>query len=119
MINLKPQILNKLKEISDVEISYFYPEDWKKGEKLISYYELDNSEAEHADDKEYSSNVAIQIDVWCDSPSECSKLAIKVNEKMHELDFRRTLAVDLHEDGAIKYHKTMRFEKVQILEMEE
>lgn len=119
MINLKPQILNKLKEISNVEVSYFYPENWVKGKKLISYYELDNSEAERADDEEYSSNIAIQIDIWCDLPSECSNLAIKVNKKMQELDFRRTLALDLHEDGAIKHHKTMRFEKVQIIETEE
>ena len=45
MINLKPQILKKLKEISDVEVSFFYPQSWSKGKKLISYYELDNSEA--------------------------------------------------------------------------
>ena len=119
MKNLKPQILNKLKEISNVEVSYFYPEEWKKGKRLISYYELDNSEAEHADDEEYSSNIAIEVDVWCDTASECSRLAIEVNDKMHELDFMRTLATDLPEEGALKHHKTMRFEKEEILEMEE
>ena len=45
MINLKPQIYEKLREISDSEVSYFYPEKWIKGKKLISYYELDNSES--------------------------------------------------------------------------
>lgn len=115
MINMKPQVYSKLQEISDVEVSYFYPEKWTKGKKLISYYELDNSEAEDADDEEYSSNIAMQIDIWCDAPSECSKLAIKVNEKMKELGFKRTLSLDLYEDGAIKHHKTMRFEKEEIL----
>lgn len=115
MKNLKPQILRKLEEISSVEISYFYPQKWAKGKKLISYYELDNSEASEADDEEYSSNIAIQVDIWCDSPSECSKLAIEVNKKMKELDFKRTLALDLYENGAIKHHKTMRFEKEEIL----
>ena len=70
MINLKPQIYEKLREISDSEVSYFYPEKWIKGKKLISYYELDNSEASGADDEEYSSNIAIQVDVWCDMPSK-------------------------------------------------
>ncbi len=115
MINLKPQIYEKLKEISNVEVSYFYPEKWVKGKKLISYYELDNSEASGADDEEYSSNIAIQVDIWCDMPSECSKLAIEVNKKMRELGFSRTLALDLYEQGAMKHHKTMRFEKEEIL----
>lgn len=115
MINLKPQIYEKLKEISNVEVSYFYPEKWVKGKKLISYYELDNSEASGADDEEYSSNIAIQVDIWCDMPSKCSKLAIEVNKKMRELGFSRTLALDLYEQGAMKHHKTMRFEKEEIL----
>lgn len=115
MINLKPQIYKKLKEISNVEVSYFYPEKWVKEKRLISYYELDNSEASGADDEEYSSNIAIQVDIWCDMPSECSKLAIEVNKKMKELEFTRTLALDLYEQGAMKHHKTMRFEKEEIL----
>lgn len=115
MINLKPQILKKLKEISDVEVSFLYPEKWVKGKKLISYYELENSEAQSADDEEYSSNIAIQIDVWCDLPSECSKVANEVDKKMKLLDFKRTLAMDLYEDGAMKHHKTMRFEKEEIV----
>lgn len=115
MINLKPQVYKKLKEISDVEVSYFYPEKWIKGRKLISYYELDNSEASGADDEEYSSNIAIQVDVWCDNPNECSKLAIEVNKKMRDIGFHRTLCLDLYEQGAIKHHKTMRFEKEEVL----
>lgn len=118
MLNLKPQVLKKLEEISNVEVFYFYPESWEKGKRIISYYELDNSEADNADDEEYSSNIAIQIDLWCDTPSECSKLAIEVNKKMKELDFRRTLCLDLYEQGAKKHHKTMRFEKEQYLEEE-
>lgn len=117
MINLKPQILKKLEEISNVEVSYFYPQKWSNLEKkpAISYYELDNSMSSKADDEEYSSNIAIQIDVWAKSPSKCSKLAIEVNDKMEDLDFERTLAIDLFEQEKNIYHKTMRFEKVEIL----
>lgn len=115
MINKKPQVLKKLKETSADEVSFFYPQKWTKGKRLISYYELDNSEADNADDEEYSSNIAMQVDIWCDTPSECSKLAIEVNKKMKELEFRRTLALDLYEKDAVKHHKTMRFEKEEIL----
>ena len=116
MINLKPQIYKSLIETSADDVSYFYPETWVKSKKIISYYELDNSEADSADDEEYSSNIAIQIDIWCDKPSECSSLAIEVNKKMKVMGFRRTLCLDLHEENAIKHHKTMRFEKEEILE---
>lgn len=117
MINLKPQILKKLEEISDIEVFYYYPQKWANLEKkpAISYYEMDNSVSSKADDEEYSSNIAIQIDIWAKSPSKCSELTIEVNSKMEDLDFERTLAVDLFEQETTIYHKTMRFEKVEIL----
>lgn len=117
MINLKPQVLQKLEEISDVEVFYFYPQKWSELDKksAISYYELDNSISSKADDEEYSSNIAIQIDIWAKSSSKCSKLAIEVNSKMEDLEFERTLAVDLFEKETGIYHKTMRFEKIEIL----
>jgi len=117
MINLKPQILKKLQEISGIEVFYFYPDNWSDLEKkpAISYYEMDNSVSSKADDDEYSSNIAIQVDVWAKGPSKCSEIAIQVNSKMEELDFERTLAVDLFEQETNIYHKTMRFEKIEIL----
>lgn len=117
MINLKPQILKKLQEILDVEVSYYYPQKWSNLDKkpAISYYEMDNSVSSRADDEEYSSNIAIQVDIWAKSSSKCSKLAIEVNDKMEELEFERTLATDLYEQETKIYHKTMRFEKIEIL----
>ena len=117
MINLKPQILKKLQEISNVEVSYFYPQKWSYLDKkpAISYYEMDNSMSSKADDEEYSSNIAIQIDIWAKSSSKCSSLAIGVNNKMEELDFERTLATDLFEQETKIFHKTMRFEKQEII----
>lgn len=117
MKNLKPQILKKLEEISDVEVFYFYPQKWTNLEKkpAISYYEMDNSISSKADDNEYSSNIAIQVDIWAKSSGKCSSLASEVNSKMEELGFERTLAVDLCEKETNIYHKTMRFEKEEFL----
>ena len=117
MINLKPQVLKKLEEITDVEVSYFYPQKWSNLDKkpAISYYEMYNSVSSRADDDEYSSNIAIQVDIWAKSSSKCSKLAVEVNEKMEELEFERTLSTDLFEQETNIYHKTMRFEKEEIL----
>ncbi|MBR2744947.1 MAG: hypothetical protein IKE01_06625 [Clostridia bacterium] len=118
MNNLKPQIYNKLKEISNVEVSFFYPQKWTNldTKPAISYYEINNSKASKADDGEYSSYIAIQVDVWTKSSSKCSELTILVNEKMEELGFERTLATDLFEQETKIFHKTMRFEKEEILE---
>ncbi len=117
MINLKPQILKKLEEISEAEVSYFYPQKWSNLSKkpAISYYEMDNSTSSKADDEEYSSNIAIQVDIWAKNSSKCSKLAIEVNAKMEDLGFERTLALDLFENETKICHKTMRFEKEEIL----
>lgn len=115
MVNLKPQVCKKLQEISDIEVSYFYPKELIKGKKLISYYELDNSEATTVDNEEYSSNITMQVDVWCDTPEECSELAIKVNNKMKDIGFHRIKCLDLYEEGAIKHQKTMCFKKEEIL----
>ena len=117
MKNLKPQILKKLEEILDVEVSYYYPQKWSNLDKkpAISYYEMDNSVSSRADDEEYSSNITIQVDIWAKSSSKCSKLAIEVNSKMEDLEFERTLALDLFEQETKIYHKTMRFEKEEII----
>lgn len=115
MKNIKPQILKKLKEISDVEVSYFYPQNWSKL-PAVSYYEMENSVASRADDGEYSSNIAVQIDIWAKTPSKCSSLAIQANKKMEELEFIRTLAVDLFEQETKIYHKSIRFEKEEVLD---
>ena len=89
MKNLKPQILKKLEEISDTEVSYFYPQKWSELDKkpAISYYEMNNSMSSKADDEEYSSNISIQVDIWAKSSSKCSKLAMEVNEKMEDLEY--------------------------------
>ena len=93
-----------------------YDQRADSAEQCLSLLSAAMQEAENADDEEYSSNITIQVDIWCDTPSECSSLAIEVNKKMRDMGFHRTLCLDLREEGAVKHHKTMRFEKEEILE---
>lgn len=118
MINQKPIVYKKLSELETEKIAKQVCEegsqDWSKL-PCVTYYELDNSESEEADDEEYSSALAIKADAWGKSSNEVSKLAMQVVAKMKELDYKRTLYLDVIDLNSKVKHKTMRFEKIEIL----
>lgn len=119
MINQKPIVYKKLKELEDEKAAKQVCEegsqDWSKT-PCVTYLELDNSEADSADDEEYSSALAIKADVWAKTSSEVSKLAMQVVAKMKELGYKRTLYLDVPDLNSKQKHKTMRFEKEEVLE---
>lgn len=121
MINQKPIVYKKLKELQDEEIVENVCEegkqDWSKL-PCITYLELGNEPSDHGDDAEYSSALAIKADVWGTSSSEVSKIAIQVVNKMKELGYERTLYLDVNDSNSKQRHKTIRFEKDEILEEE-
>lgn len=118
MINQKTIVYKKLQELEKEKIAKQVCEegsqDWSKL-PCITYYELDNSEADSADDEEYSSSLIIKADVWGKSSSEVSKLAMQVVARMKELGYKRTLYLDVPDMNSKIKHKTMRFEKEEIL----
>lgn len=118
MINQKPIVCKKLSELEIEEKAKQVCEegnqDWSKL-PCVTYHELDNSEAKIADDEEYSSALAIKVDVWGKTSSEVSKLAMQVVEKMEQLEYKRTLYLDVIDLNSKQKHKTIRFEKEEIL----
>lgn len=118
MINQKPRVYKKLSELETEKMAKQVCEegsqDWSKL-PCVTYYELDNSESEGADDEEYSSALAIKADAWGKSSSEVSKLAMQVVAKMKDLGYKRTLFLDVPDLNSKIKHKTMRFEKEEIL----
>lgn len=121
MINQKPIVYEKLSELKSEKVVKQVCEegsqDWSKL-PCVTYMELDNSELDGADDEEYSSSLAIKADVWGKTSSEVSKIAMQVVKKMKELEYRRTLYLDVNDLNSKQKHKTMRFEKEEILEEE-
>lgn len=105
MLNIKPQINSLLKEIPDVKVSFFYPEDWSKIPH-ITYYEASNSEYDSWDGVEAHSQIEIQIDIW--DKKSTSELALAVDGKMSSIGFRRVFSGDLQDPSGLK-HKTMRY----------
>lgn len=118
MINQKPTVYKKLHELEEEKVAKQVCEEgsqyWSKL-PCVTYYELDNSESESADDEEYSSSLIIKADAWGKTSSEVSKLAMQVVAKMKELGYKRTLYLDVPDMSSKIKHKTMRFEKEEIL----
>lgn len=122
MINQKPIVYKKLSELETEgkakQVCEEGSQDWSKL-PCVTYLELQNEPSEDADDEEYSSALAIKADAYGNSSSEVSKLAMQVVSKMKELGYGRTLYLDVVDLNSKQKHKTMRFEKEEILEMEE
>lgn len=118
MINQKPTVFSKLNElVTEKKVDQVCDEgsqDWSKA-TCVTYLELDNSEAENADDEEYSSSLAIKADAYAKSSSKLSELSMYVVSKMKELGYRRTLYLDVPDPESKFRHKTMRFEKEEII----
>lgn len=121
MINQKPTVYKKLKELQDEKVVKDVCEegkqDWSKL-PCITYMELGNEPSDYGDDEEYLSALAIKADVWGKSSSEVSKIAIQVVGKMQELGYDRTLYLDVNDSNSKQKHKTIRFEKEESLEEE-
>lgn len=118
MINQKPIVYKKLSELeTEKKAKQVCEEDSQDWSKLpcVTYFELQNEPAEDADDEEYSSALAVKVDAWGNTSSEVSKLAMQVVAKMKEIGYERTLFLDVVDLNSKQKHKTMRFEKEEIL----
>jgi hypothetical protein len=73
----------------------------------ITYFEMTNFDANHADDQAYSSRMVYQIDVW--SKNNPDPIAIEVDRVMKSISFSRAGAADLYEDDVQVYHRALRY----------
>ncbi len=117
MIDQKPAVYEKLMELEGIvkQVCDEGSQDWSKL-PCITYMELQNEPASTTDDEEYSSALAVKVDVWGKKPREISIIAMKVVKKMKELGYERTLYEDINDLNSSQKHKTMRFEKEEPLE---
>lgn len=114
MINLNKNIFNKLNEIKELGIvkgvNYSYPEIFSKL-PCITFYEANNSIVKFAEDDEYLSEINYVIDIWAETYEQINNIAIKVNEKLKEIDFIKEVSYDVPSEE-IK-HKFMRFKTIK------
>ena len=103
MIDVKKEIYQKLNEIKEAKVVYFFPDEFNEL-PIISYYEIENSDSGYCG-REVLSDISYQIDVW--GRGNISKLCIEVDKKMAELGFRRSFGQDLSKDGIAR--RTLRY----------
>lgn len=107
MINIKPIIYQKLKEVAD-NVTDTYPEDWEHFPVII-YLEEENKPFEITDDKEQSTSLRYKVDIF--NTDSTSDLAVKVDEIFASLGLRRTSCIDTPDPTHLR-HKIMRFEGI-------
>lgn len=115
MINLKPLVVSAL-ESNQALISllggpwiYFMVAPDAEEFPRITYYELNNTDEDYADDDPFSSRVSFQISIWTKDPAQISPIALEVDQTMAESGFYRTFTTDLYEDDTKVFHKPMRY----------
>lgn len=115
MRDLSAQVLGALTAALDAPVCYAYPTGWATLPR-VSFFELDNSEDEHADDRELTSNISYTIDIWAGSPEKTHALGAAANGAMQGLGFSRDGANDLYEPETGYHHRTMRFSTTAVTE---
>lgn len=73
----------------------------------ITFFEVTNFDANHADDQVYSSRMVYQVDVW--SKINPDPIAKEVDRILKSIGFARTGGADLFEDGTQIYHRALRY----------
>lgn len=110
MINIQEKVFEKLSELKTEgivkDVFFSYPNSFINL-PCVSFYEVNNSICELADDKELLSEVNYVIDVWANSSTKTGEIALLVNEKLVEIGFLREVSYDVPDEN-IK-HKFMRF----------
>ena len=95
----------------DCEVVFQYPQKFSNL-PVVSFYTLTENVAMKADNKELIQEGYLQIDIWCDKPCDCGKLAVEINDLMENSGWARQFSMDLkREQGDRIYHRTMRFAK--------
>lgn len=107
MINVKPYIYSKLKELAD-NVTDTYPADWENFPVII-YLEEENKPFEVTDNKEQKTTLRYKVDIFHNDST--SDLAIKVDEVFSSLGLVRTSSIDTPDPTHLR-HRVMRFEGI-------
>ena len=122
LIDLEPVVLSAHR--NDTELITLLGRDTKGNTKVyplaapdialpyVTFSELINFPNNFAGDKELSSAIHFQIDVFHNSNT--SKISSAVNRVMESLGFTRSGTNSLYEPDTKIYHKVLRYKKTQI-----
>lgn len=100
-------VCKALDRIEAAHIYYFYPSEFTQT-PIITYREASNIINLSGDDKEYTSEIETQIDLYCDTVEELIKYSREIDIELSKEGFSRQMSSDLY-DPSMKKHKTMRY----------
>jgi hypothetical protein len=117
MINKKPDIEAGLKANADLVLLlkgqrvYQQPAPNSQEHPRVTFFEMDNVPGIVADDREWASDIRVQVDIWNQSDTGVtnSEIAEEVDQTMTSLGFIRTGSADFYEDDTKVFHKAMRY----------
>lgn len=104
MIDIKPYVAEKLKDIAPVELSFY---DGLRTLPVIIMTETGGSAVETIGNAERVSSCTIQLDVYAEEMSEAENIAQQASAAMTAAGFSRTFSESLYDEQARR--KCMRF----------
>lgn len=107
MKNVKDQVYAALSGIAD-NVSDGYPRDWARM-PAIQYMEETNTVYEWVDGHETMSQLAYRVDVWNNTSTSATALA--VDAALSALGLQRVQCSDVDDPSGLK-HKVMRYEGI-------
>lgn len=75
----------------------------------ITFFEIENSDSQFADNEVYATEVFVQIDVW--SKGSTSEISGEVDRAMRQLEYSRYGGADLYEPDTKVFHKALRYRR--------
>lgn len=115
MINIKPKIIKALDE--NQALTSLLGGPWIYQIKVpsndadrfprITYFEINNTDDDYADDDALSSRISLQISIWTKKSADLMPIAQEVDKTMRGLGFVRSSTFDQYEDDT--FHKALRY----------
>lgn len=122
MLNVKPQVIEAL-ESNQALVNllggkkvFFMTTSEDTELPYITYQEIVNVDDTYYDNKAYSSEIQLVINIWSDGST--TKIAQEVDKTMKSLQFKRLGAIDLHHEETGIFQKNMRYKINKIIEEE-
>lgn len=111
MNNIKAHVYDVLSKVGGAQVSFFYPEDFKKL-PCISFYENASADGAGYDNHIIAKDCIIQVDIWAKKYTQTDDIVQQVYTYMEEDGWRCGFESDIAKAGEhAPYHHTMRFRK--------
>lgn len=110
-LDWQEKVKEALKQIPNSQTFFVYPAAWPEQPiAVITYSCLNDVAGAYADDREYTTDITVKIDVWHDNPDTVHEVSKEVIRQMRGIGYERKFVCDLYERETGLHHKTMRFQ---------